>query len=161
MGRVQPSGGRTFSKTCLIRGKEHEGRKAILAQFETKTRIASIRADGLTDDDGVLVNARYVYDVQSVEEPGGALVTSQPGQVGERGTIVIPTPLRRRYQLGPGSPVLIEPHESGILIRPAEIVPRHLSPPRAESLDDLLAKVTPENLHGEVETGAAQGDEVW
>ena len=29
------------------------------------------------------------------------------------------------------------------------------------SLDDLLAKVTPENLHGEIDTGNPVGDEVW
>ncbi len=29
------------------------------------------------------------------------------------------------------------------------------------SLDDLLAKVTAENLHGEIETGDAVGKEVW
>ena len=29
------------------------------------------------------------------------------------------------------------------------------------SLDQLLKKVTPENLHGEVETGSSVGKEVW
>ena len=28
-------------------------------------------------------------------------------------------------------------------------------------LDDLLARVTEDNLHGEVETGPAVGDEAW
>jgi len=29
------------------------------------------------------------------------------------------------------------------------------------SLDDLLAEVTPENLHAEVDTGSSVGGEVW
>lgn len=29
------------------------------------------------------------------------------------------------------------------------------------SLDDLLAKVTPENLHGETDTGGSVGKEAW
>jgi antitoxin MazE len=29
------------------------------------------------------------------------------------------------------------------------------------SLDDLLAKVTPENLHGEIDTGTSVGREAW
>jgi antitoxin MazE len=28
-------------------------------------------------------------------------------------------------------------------------------------LEDLLAQVTPENLHGEVDTGSSVGDEAW
>jgi antitoxin component of MazEF toxin-antitoxin module len=31
----------------------------------------------------------------------------------------------------------------------------------AVSLDDLLAKVTKKNLHGEVDTGPARGAELW
>jgi antitoxin MazE len=29
------------------------------------------------------------------------------------------------------------------------------------SLDELLAKVTPENLHGEIDTGSSVGQEAW
>ncbi len=29
------------------------------------------------------------------------------------------------------------------------------------SLDELLAKITPENLHGEIDTGASVGAETW
>ncbi len=28
-------------------------------------------------------------------------------------------------------------------------------------LDELLARVTPENLHGEIDTGAPVGNEIW
>lgn len=31
----------------------------------------------------------------------------------------------------------------------------------AFSLEDLLASVTPENIHGEIDSGSAVGDEAW
>ena len=33
--------------------------------------------------------------------------------------------------------------------------------PAVPTLDELLEQVTPENLHGEVDTGPAVGDEAW
>jgi antitoxin MazE len=33
--------------------------------------------------------------------------------------------------------------------------------PASYKLEDLLARVTPENLHGEVDTGSSVGDEAW
>jgi antitoxin MazE len=33
--------------------------------------------------------------------------------------------------------------------------------PASYDLEDLLAQVTPENLHGEVDTGSSVGDEAW
>jgi antitoxin MazE len=33
--------------------------------------------------------------------------------------------------------------------------------PAAVSLEDLLAQITPENLHGEVDTGPSGGVEAW
>lgn len=36
-----------------------------------------------------------------------------------------------------------------------------VTPAAAPRLAALLAQITPENLHDEVETGAAQGQELW
>ncbi len=44
-------------------------------------------------------------------------------RVGKRGTIVVPSPLRRRFGIEQGSLVIAEEHEDGILIRPAVAVP--------------------------------------
>jgi antitoxin MazE len=33
--------------------------------------------------------------------------------------------------------------------------------PASYDLEELLAQVTPENLHGEVDTGSSVGDEAW
>ena len=43
--------------------------------------------------------------------------------VGKRGTVVIPAKLRKRYRLDEGSPMLVEEHEDGILMRPAKVSP--------------------------------------
>ncbi len=40
-------------------------------------------------------------------------------KVGERGTIVVPATLRRRFGLDEGAIVLVEERDDGILIRPA------------------------------------------
>jgi AbrB family looped-hinge helix DNA binding protein len=43
--------------------------------------------------------------------------------IGKRGTVVIPSKMRKRYQLDEGSPMLIEEREDGILMRPAVTTP--------------------------------------
>ena len=43
--------------------------------------------------------------------------------IGKRGTVVIPAKMRKRYRLDEGSPLLVEEHEEGILMRPAKVSP--------------------------------------
>ncbi|HXP11512.1 MAG TPA: AbrB/MazE/SpoVT family DNA-binding domain-containing protein [Acidobacteriaceae bacterium] len=43
--------------------------------------------------------------------------------MGKRGTLVIPSKIRKRYRLDEGSPMLIEEREDGILMRPAVTTP--------------------------------------
>ncbi len=33
--------------------------------------------------------------------------------------------------------------------------------PTADALDEILARITPENLHSETDWGAAEGKELW
>ena len=47
-----------------------------------------------------------------------------------------------------------------LAIEQGEIIIRPVSEP-AYSLEELLADVTQDNLHGEILTGAAQGQEAW
>lgn len=54
-------------------------------------------------------------------------------RVGQRGTIVIPAELRRRYQLAEGSTVIAEPREDGILLRPAAVLPLETYSPRRKA----------------------------
>ena len=65
---AKSSGGRRFSKTCLVKGREAEGRKAILKRFPKHTRVAPIREDGFTDDGGEKVPTSRIIDVRPVDE---------------------------------------------------------------------------------------------
>jgi AbrB family looped-hinge helix DNA binding protein len=80
--------------------------------------------DGLTTDENCKVPASQVSDVQLVRSETPAPVGPMPAMIGERGTITIPSALRRRHQLRAGSPVLIEERGDEIVIVPAAIVPR-------------------------------------
>jgi AbrB family looped-hinge helix DNA binding protein len=144
---AKPSGGRRFSKTCLVKGREAEGRKAILKKFHKHTRVAPIREDGFTDDGAEVVPTSRIIDVRPVDEaptPPGPL----SGVVGERGTIVLPAALRRRHGLEAGSAFILEEREGVVVIVPADIIPRQVS----NKLDGLLSGVTTENIHDEVPT---------
>ncbi|HEX8696139.1 MAG TPA: AbrB/MazE/SpoVT family DNA-binding domain-containing protein [Longimicrobium sp.] len=44
-------------------------------------------------------------------------------RIGKRGTVVLPTGMRRRFGLDEGSTVLIESTDEGILLRPAVVLP--------------------------------------
>ena len=61
----------SFRKTCLVRGREVEGRKAILRQGTKNSRVAPIGPDGLTMDGGKKVPTSDLLDVQ----PGRGFVS--------------------------------------------------------------------------------------
>ena len=65
----------------------------------------------------------------------------------------IPQPLARQIALKPDSPVRLTLRGSNLMISP-------IGRPRVR-LDDLLARVTESNRHGEVDTATACGDEAW
>ena len=65
----------------------------------------------------------------------------------------IPKPLAAEVGLEDSSPVELSLMD-GRLVRTPAVEPEL-------SLATLLAQVTEENLHGEVDTGPAVGDEVW
>ncbi len=74
-------------------------------------------------------------------------------QWGDGLALRIPQSLASQIGIEPNSPVELS-------LRGAELV---IAPVIAPSLklDDLLAQVTEENLHGEVDTGPVVGGEVW
>ncbi len=152
-------GGRTFSQTCLVRGREVEGRKAVIKRGRDRTRIATIGPDGLTSDDSEKVPTSELHDFQPAPTPAVSSAGPVAGIIGERGTITIPSDIRRRLHLQPGSPYLIEERGDEIVIQPATIAPRReeLSP----TLDALLAGVTDQNTHAEMPTGGPVGGEAW
>ena len=65
----------------------------------------------------------------------------------------IPKTLAQEIDLAFNSPVEISIVEGALVIRPL--------PENGLSLEALLADITDENLHQEVETGTAVGNEVW
>ena len=65
----------------------------------------------------------------------------------------IPKPFAAEIGVESGTAVEIELHDGKLVISP--IVEPGLT------LEELLAKVTGENLHGETPTGSAVGREVW
>jgi antitoxin MazE len=156
----KPSGGRRASKTCQIRLPGLEGRRwAILKKHEINTAVAGIGPDGLTTDEYHKVPTTAVFDEQAASV--SPVIPSGPvwAVVSDRGTVTIPTGMRQRYRMQPGSPVLFEDRGGEIVIRPAEITPRRSE--LRQTLDALLDQVTPENTHGETDTGPAVGRESW
>jgi antitoxin MazE len=65
----------------------------------------------------------------------------------------IPKPLAAGAGLVVGSPISLDLQDDRIIVRRIE--------PDELSLEELLACVTPENIHEEIRTGPARGREVW
>ncbi len=65
----------------------------------------------------------------------------------------IPQHVVKEIQLTEGAEVDLVVIDGNLVIKPR--------PRRRYSLDELIAAITPENLHSEVESGAAVGNEVW
>ncbi|MGQ0640953.1 MAG: AbrB/MazE/SpoVT family DNA-binding domain-containing protein [Gemmatimonadaceae bacterium] len=65
----------------------------------------------------------------------------------------IPKPVAEQIHIVEGSAVELEIREDTLCITPVS--------PRRYSLDELLAGVNAENIHGDVDTGPAVGAEVW
>lgn len=65
----------------------------------------------------------------------------------------IPRGLAEQLGLGAGSEVSLSARDGDLLVRPA--LPARLN------LEDLLAEVTPANLHSSVDTGEAVGQEFF
>ena len=65
----------------------------------------------------------------------------------------IPKAFAAEVGVGPGSSVDLSVHEGDLVVRPLRSDVLRLA--------DLLEKVTPSNMHAEVPTGSAVGNEVW
>jgi len=72
------------------------------------------------------------------------------GQVGRRGTIVLPAATRRRYGLEDGRLFIFEERYEGILIRPAVAVPAYLAAARRKIRVELDQLDRGEGIPGEV-----------
>jgi AbrB family looped-hinge helix DNA binding protein len=59
----------------------------------------------------------------------GENTSKNTSKVGKRGTVVIPSKLRKRFGIEEGSYVMAEEREDGILIRPAVVTPVEMYSP--------------------------------
>jgi antitoxin MazE len=66
--------------------------------------------------------------------------------------LVIPTGYAQQIAAVEGKQAEMTIEDGSLIITPVEAVPNY-------ALDELLSKVTPENLHGEISTGFAVGNE--
>lgn len=64
--------------------------------------------------------------------------------------IRIPKALAMEIGLKEGSKIDLDVEDGHLVIKP-----------RTNTLEDLLSKITPDNLHSEVQTGEPQGRESW
>ncbi len=65
----------------------------------------------------------------------------------------IPQHIVKQIQLVEGDEVDLVVVDGNLVIKPR--------PRRRYSLEDLVADITPENLHAEVESGVSMGNEAW
>ncbi|WP_414549954.1 AbrB/MazE/SpoVT family DNA-binding domain-containing protein [Anabaena sp. CCY 0017] len=65
----------------------------------------------------------------------------------------IPQNLAKEIHLTEGSEVDLSVVDGNLVIK--------LKKPKRYSLDDLIQEITPDNLHAEVDSGVAVGNEAW
>lgn len=56
-------------------------------------------------------------------------MTERSTKVGKRGTVVIPSPTRRRYGIEEGTLLIVAERAEGILLRPAKLLPTEIYSP--------------------------------
>ena len=83
---------------------------------------------------------------------------SQVQKWGNSLALRIPKALAAQTQLDQGTPVEMKVENGALVIKPVESQPKRK---RKYKLEELLAQVTPENIHPEIDFGPPVGKEVW
>jgi antitoxin MazE len=149
VARKSKTSGYSYSRTATIRGREEHGRYAVIQKGREHTRVVRRRPDGTAPGPGELISTEDLVDLRPTE-----VVV-----LGQRGTLTLPGDFRRDLGLVEGTPLEILLEEDGtISIRP---LVKSADAGLMMALEDLLDRVTPENLHHEVTTGEAVGREAW
>ena len=148
MARRNSEGSHIATRIGKIRGREHEGDRAIVQISDKRTRVGDIERDGTTlPATEELVDSGDVVDVRRIQN-----ITT-----GQRRVVVLPADLCRRLGISEGTPLRLVEHESHFEVIPMRLVPA--TEVGSETLESLVAGVTPENLHGEFDTGPPVGQE--
>ena len=79
-------------------------------------------------------------------------MNTQVGKWGNSLAVRIPGTYAKELDLEEGTELEVTRVDGGLLLRPRK---------RAYTLDELLARITPENIHGETDWGPAVGREAW
>jgi antitoxin MazE len=79
----------------------------------------------------------------------------QVGKWGNSLGVRIPLAMAKELGLHDGSEIDLQQVSGSLILRP--VVKEEI----AYSLDEMLAKMTPETIHTETDWGAAQGNEEW
>lgn len=79
-------------------------------------------------------------------------MNTQVGKWGNSLAVRIPATYVKELQLKDGMELEVTRLDDGLLLRPRQ---------HSYTLAELLDQVTPENLHGETDWGAAVGGEAW
>ena len=152
MARRKSDSSHAYSRTAPVRDRKREGDKAVVVKHGEHARAAETGSDpdrsGLHASEG-LVNSGDVVDIRHIHD-----VTT-----GQRRVVVLPADLCRRLGISEGTPLRLVEHDSHFEVIPMRLVPATES--ASYLLDSLLAGVTPENIHGEIDMGPAVGRESW
>jgi antitoxin MazE len=81
----------------------------------------------------------------------GAMPKAQVVRWGNSLAVRIPKAVAEEARMQEGDSIVIEASKGHIELHPAERVP---------TLEELVAQITPENRHGEIETGPEVGKEI-
>ncbi|MFL6110877.1 MAG: AbrB/MazE/SpoVT family DNA-binding domain-containing protein [Catenulispora sp.] len=79
-------------------------------------------------------------------------MNTQVGKWGNSLAVRIPGTYVKELDLAEGTELEVTRVDDGLLLRPRK---------RAYTLDELLAQITPENIHGETDWGPPVGHEAW
>jgi antitoxin MazE len=151
MARKNPDGSHKINRVAKVTGREHEGDKGLIVTGRNHARVANQVRPGQTADPETeeLVKTEDVYDVRRIHD-----ITT-----GKRQVVTLPKDLCRRLNIEEGTRLRIVEHEGRFEVIPMRLVAASEVPPK--DLDALLARVTPENIHGEIDTGPSVGEEAW
>lgn len=138
--------GRQYPIRGRLRGHEGEWFRAIRGRDHH--RVVRVGIDELAEDRSYRVRVGDFIPDAIQERSSTDSNEPEISQVGQRGAIYLSASFRARFGIREGGVVLQEPTDEGILIRPADVIPRQLS----KSLDKLLSGVTPKSIDDEVST---------
>ena len=99
-----------------------------------------------------LVRAEALGNVPGEDEQGRFVMKTVVQKWGNSLALRIPKMMAEYIKVKEGASVEITENKGSLMIASASVKP---------SLKELLSKIKPENLHGEIETGLPVGKEVW